>query len=159
MISEELKIKIKAHSKKENLDPFLLMAIIETESNGQTWAVRHEPKWSHFCQPHVFCRDLTISEATEKALQAMSWGLCQVMGAVARELGFKDHLTKLCLEDLNLEVGAKKIKKLTSKYSGLEDAIAAYNAGIPKVMADGKYFNQPYVNKVKFNLSQFRGKG
>jgi soluble lytic murein transglycosylase-like protein len=79
----------------------------------------------------------------------------QVMGAVAREFGYKKHFPELCGED-GIRIGCKLLRKLFEKYQdryGNDGVIAAYNAGTP-VLAYNKFTNQSYVNKV---LAVFHG--
>jgi soluble lytic murein transglycosylase-like protein len=55
----------------------------------------------------------------------------QIMGAVARELGFKaPYLSALFDPTENLQWGCMKLGQLTSRYTG--GAISAYNAGSPQ---------------------------
>lgn len=126
-----------------------------TESSGNPWAVRFEPNWKYFYKIEQV--PVKTSFETERNLQSCSWGLCQIMGSVARELGYLEELPKLCREDINIIYGTKKLKSLMNKYDKPNDIIAAYNAGIPKFMSNGKYFNQTYVDRVNAYLKIIRG--
>jgi soluble lytic murein transglycosylase-like protein len=130
----------------------LIKGIVKTESNGNQWAVRYEPNWKYFLTPWVFRDSLQITEDTERIMQATSWGLMQVMGSVARELGFKDHLTMLTDPELAIRYGCLQLIKMSKKYSTIEDCIAAYNAGSARRLAGGQYYNQSYVNRVLENM-------
>lgn len=156
-MTEELKAKIKIAADSESIDPLLLLAVVMTESAGNQFAMRYEPNWRYWANAEGFAVRNKISVETERMLQSFSWGLTQVMGSVARELLFKDELPRLIDPDLNLSLGAKKLKTLTKKHSKLDDAIAAYNAGIPKLRADSKYFNQHYVDRVNKFMKEFKG--
>lgn len=136
------------NAKSFNLDPVLVEAVIEIESAGKPMKVRYEPNWKYLYQVDEFAKKLGITSDTEKMLQSFSWGLMQVMGSVAREIGFTEDMPALCNPEKNIFYGCKKLKSLCNKYPIQADAIAAYNAGIPKVMANGRYFNQQYVDKV-----------
>lgn len=124
----------------------LIAAIVSVESSGNPFAMRYESGWSHYLTPHIFASNLGITYDTEKICQATSWGLMQVMGAVAREMGFVDYLVKLCDPEIGLKLGCNKIKNLLSKYN-LDEAVSAYNCGTPK-RVNGKFSNQEYVTKV-----------
>ena len=72
----------------------------------------------------------------------------QVMGTVARELGFDGSLPELCLPHIGVMFGALKLKQLIDRHKDIRLAIAAYNAGTPRFRADGKLVNQAYVDSV-----------
>src|SRR5258708_8507432 len=77
------------------LDPALVCAVIEQESAWNPWAVRYEPGFlSRYVAPLYTAGKLS---ATQAYTRSMSWGLMQLMGQVARELGFaEDSLPELC---------------------------------------------------------------
>lgn len=112
------------------------------------WAVRCEPtyKWTWMVEEHA--AELGITQTTERTLQKMSWGLMQVMGATARELGFGAPLTQLVLPEAGLEWGLRYLAQKVKRHKETTDAIAAYNAGSPRRGSDGRYKNQDYVDKV-----------
>lgn len=142
----------------------LLKAIVEVESAGDPWAVRYEPNfrwlwniaedepWKGDTQDDSVPAPAGASEPTERRCQAMSFGLVQIMGATARELGFDGpFLTQLCDPELNLEYGCKYLKRLYRRFGGeygWEGIAAAYNAGSPRKTDDGSWENQDYVDKV-----------
>lgn len=130
----------------------LAIAVCEVESAGDHLAVRFEPGWRYFYQVEAHARSAHITVETERTLQAMSWGLMQVMGSVARELGHQGSLLALCDAFTGAKYGCLKLASFLRKYSKMEDAIAAYNAGSPRRAADGTYVNQAYVDKVLRNF-------
>ena len=95
-------------------------------------------------------KPLYCSINTEKMLQRTSFGLCQIMGATARFLGFKGWLTKLYEPEINKVWAQKYLDWLaeTYKLSTPEDLAAAYNAGRVQKDKNRRYKNQRYVNKV-----------
>lgn len=105
------------------------------------WAMRFEPgfRW--------FVGNVDAMSATERNGQQTSWGLMQVMGAVAREYGFTGWFPKLCDPSLGVHYGAQHLKKFYARYGNWHDTIASYNAGSP-VKIDGRYRNQAYVDRV-----------
>lgn len=135
--------KIIAETAQEHgVDPALALAIAETESGFDTFAARFEPGFRYLDRQAK--RPRTSSPQTEGNHQATSWGMMQVMGVVARELGHKGWLTELSLPDVGAMYGVMYLKKKLDKYSslGLNSVISAYNAGQPITG------NQSYVNKV-----------
>jgi len=139
---------ISRQATSHNLDPALVGAFIQVESSGKGSRSRFEPAWGYFLTPDLFAKSLGITRETEEIHQKTSWGLMQIMGGVARELGFTDNLPKLIVPAININFGCMHLSKLIAKYQALPDAIASYNAGSPRKTADGKYVNQDYVDKV-----------
>lgn len=125
------------------LDPDLVKALIEVESAWDTWAVRFEPGWRWYLNPKKWSRLVQVSERTEEICQAMSWGLCQVMGTVARELGHKEDIPKLCEPEVGIYYGCKKLKKEIDRWDSIRNGLAAYNAGSPY-----RRVGQQYADKV-----------
>lgn len=128
----------------------LVKAIGEVETNWDPWKVRYEPKWYYFVMPSKYSQKLGISLETEWHLQSMSWGPMQIMGSVAREVGFDDMLTRLTIPENGLCCAIKKLSMFVRKHEDLSDVIASYNAGEPKHVTtpDSPYVNQEYVGKV-----------
>lgn len=139
-------------------DPDLVIAISGVESNWNTMAMRYEPKWKYFYRPEVYAKKLYITQDTEKQLQMFSYGICQIMGSVARELGFDGPLPQLLVPEFGIEFSVKKIIALRKKYPDLGDIISSYNQGSPRKNPDGSYVNQAYVDKVMKNLMQLKEK-
>lgn len=126
-------------SAKYSLDPALIKAHIKAESNWDVNASRFE------------------AHKTDA-----SWGLMQLMLATAREILGKPDLTttQLIQPRTNIEAGAKYLRKQLDRYGGnIKSAIAAYNAGSARFTKDGKYVNQPYVDKVLANLEMYKRLG
>lgn len=132
----------------------VMLAIIRTESAGRPFAVRYEPRYKWLHEPARFAKLHGITTDTERALQRMSYGLTQIMGATARsEAGFSDPLPRLFDAETNIAAGAIYFAKLIDRYSGsLDDAIAAYNAGSVRKKPNGEYVNQVYHDRVMENL-------
>jgi soluble lytic murein transglycosylase-like protein len=80
---DELIALAKAEAAAQGLDPTLVCAVCEQESSWYPWAMRYEPA---FYERYV--RPLGLSP-TESTLRSFSFGLMQIMGQTARELGFK----------------------------------------------------------------------
>jgi len=73
-----------------NLNGVLVCAIVEQESSWDTWSIRYEPD---FRTRYVAPQHLP---PTAEIARSISWGLMQLMGECARELGFSGPLPQLC---------------------------------------------------------------
>ena len=112
-----------------NLDPALFCAVIEQESSWNPWAMRYEPG---FFAKYIDGK-ITAGE-TEKRARATSWGLCQVMGQVAREYFFTEKfLSQLCDPQSGLRVGAQVLAGKLRKAGGdIEKGLLLWNGGANK---------------------------
>ncbi|MBT8187839.1 MAG: lytic transglycosylase domain-containing protein [Croceitalea sp.] len=135
--------------KEFEINPKIIAAIVMQESAGNPYATRYEDHYRWTLDIERFARKNRISRDTENMQQKTSWGLMQIMGGLARELGFEGPLVRLCEPEINLRLGIKHILNLKQRYSkNLSDVIAAYNAGSPRKGADGLYVNNSYVIRV-----------
>ena len=93
------------HATLYGLDPLIVCAVIDQESDWDTWAIRYEPAFfSRYIQP-IQSGPRPLS-ATEAAARAFSFGLMQIMGQTARELGFASlFLVELCDPDTGVDFG------------------------------------------------------
>lgn len=135
-------------SEKWGLDYKVVAAVVMQESAGKACATRYEDHYRWTFDLEKYAKLNSITKETEEIQQKTSWGLMQIMGGVARELGFTGDLVRLCEPKLNLRYGIKKIKQLIKKHDDFSDAIASYNAGSPRKDESGNYVNQHYVNSV-----------
>lgn len=137
----------------------LVLAIITHESKGDQWASRFEPMWPErwMWYPREMAEKANISLDTERTLQKTSFGLMQVMGAVAREFGHKGNLMMLIQPEISITYGCKKLHWLMERYHGETDVISAYNQGKPMKTPGGLYGNQKtYVDPVCAYLREIR---
>jgi hypothetical protein len=141
---------------QEGIDPDLAVAICGQESNYVTGRVRYEKNWSYLINVGKYAQLLGITIDSETQLQKFSYNGMQVMGSVARELGFNSHLVELVYPELGLLYGCKKLKQLSKKYLYLDDLISSYNGGSP-VKIGSDYRNQRYVTEVKLRLIKIKG--
>jgi soluble lytic murein transglycosylase-like protein len=143
---------------EEKIDPIFFQAICTVESSLNPFAMRYEPAWSYLYFARETASRLGITAETETQLQKFSYGLCQIMGSVAREHGFTGSLAQLMADPaLALKYGAKHLAKFSWKYGGAEpDIAAAYNAGSARKTKGGLYVNQQYVDKVDKELRRIR---
>lgn len=159
---------------KFNLDSNLLIAQIFVESGNDPFAWNPEPQYRYFwnVKTRAPFRALTASEVVAESApadfpalagdkdqewwaQQASWGLLQIMGALARELGFiRPYLTELCDPVQNLEIGCMHLSNLLSWSDGNTDkALSAYNGG-KKGNSTPPFRNQSYASKVKAQLTK-----
>lgn len=105
---------VRGTAEKYEIDPKIIMATIMTESNGNTYAKRNEPR---------------INDA--------SYGLGQLLYGTARGLGFKGNASELYDPSKNIDMIGKYHRYNIDRYGDLSiDQIAtAYNAGNPYAKA------------------------
>ncbi|MGH9728761.1 MAG: lytic transglycosylase domain-containing protein, partial [Candidatus Acidiferrales bacterium] len=120
------------------LDPELVCAVIEQESNWNAWATRFEPafekKYVEPLKQNGELKTFGASMETEANARATSYGLMQVMGQVAREQGVAiPFLTELCDPDRGLETGCAHLAKHARDKQGrrvsFEKLLLAWNGG------------------------------
>jgi soluble lytic murein transglycosylase-like protein len=136
----------------------VVLAVIWKESNFNTWAIRFEPNYKWLYQPGDFAQRLGLTLTTETVQQKTSWGAMQVMGAVARELGFfGKYLSVLCIPEIGTKYGCLYLNNLLKKYDGdISAVLAAYNGGGGAVKADGQHTNlHAYVVPVLGKAKEF----
>ena len=144
MDNTELTTLITSAASRRSLPWELVYAICQVESSLNPSAIRHEPRY------RWLVGDNETMSPTERQDQMTSWGLMQVMGAVARELGHTGPLSDLLDPPTGLFYGCLHLRRFRAKYDIWPDVIAAYNAGSPRRVAGqiGPYVNQSYVDKV-----------
>lgn len=165
-------VLIQSAAARHNLPPVLIGALIEQESSGNPWAWNPEPRYRYLwdvSRNRAF-RTLSLAEIGSKVppldfsclagdrdqewwAQHASWGLMQVMGAVARECGYQArYLTELLAPEDNVEYGCRHLVHLVARFFSRwswAGVIAAYNAGSPRLAPNGSMFvNQAYVDGV-----------
>jgi hypothetical protein len=144
------------NARKFELDPYLMMAIIDTENGPwNIWASRYEDHYSYLVIPDHFAKLNHITVKTEQVLQKCSWGLAQIMGGTARYLGYQGPIPALLLPEINVYWMARLLAVLKKDFASLNDVISSYNQGSPKRKPDGTYKNQLYVDKVLKAYSRY----
>lgn len=138
--------------------PALVLGVIHTESGGNPDALRFEPGYRYLFEPASYAKLHGWTKETEETLQKFSYGLMQIMGAVAREQGFKLHPKLLLVPTINLSWSLLHFWSLKQRFGGWPEAVAAYNWGHPaRTLLGGKFKNQDYVDKVFAAAMLFEG--
>lgn len=167
---------IEAQALVHGLRADLVHAIVQVESAGDPTRWKVEPPYRYLfnVRTQLPFRRLTVAErASETAPrdfpavrglwdrdtewwgQQASWGPMQVMGAVAREYGYRRPFPALCDPHVGVLWGCMHLKRLWRRFHrrhGVEGVIAAYNAGSPR-KSGASWVNQGYVDKVTKRLA------
>lgn len=167
-------VEVTAAAEKHRLSPALVEAQVLVESNGVAWAWNPEPRYPYFwnVRSQRPFRPVSSVEALSKRppadfpslggdrdqewwAQQASWGLQQVMGAVAREYGFGGiYLTQLCDVTTNLEIGCAVLSRLLAWAKGdVDQALSAYNGGRGG-NSQRPFRNQAYADRVRALLNK-----
>ncbi len=133
------------YSLENNIDPYLVIAVIKQESNF-------------------------VADAKSK----YAGGLMQLTAATADEYGKKLGLVDYDYMDpeTNIKIGCFLLKSLTDRYGSVDLALAAYNAGTgnvdkwlddPHYSSDGKTLNvipfsetRHYISKIKAYIEEYK---
>lgn len=106
----------------QKLDPALVKAICEQESSWKPGASRYEPGFEK-----KYLKKLNLPDSKARAT---SYGLMQILGQVARELGYSGPLEGLYKPSLSLRYGCLKLASCLKKSKGdVTAALLAYNGG------------------------------
>lgn len=113
-------------ARKHRVESALIKAIIQAESSWEPGAVNE-------------------NEGRGRS----SIGLMQILFPdTAKRLGISSK-DQLLIPEVNVDAGARLLADIQKRHSALNDIIASYNAGRPKLNSDGTYVNQSYVDRVK----------
>lgn len=156
------------------LDPRVVEALVQVESAGDPFAWNPEPRYRylwhvrtwqpfraldrierHAATPPLDFPALVGDRDQEWWGQRASWGLMQIMGAVAREHGFRGgYLTQLVDPATNLGLGCAHLARLLRWAEGdLVRALCAYNGG-PSGNQAPPYRSQAYADRVLAALAE-----
>jgi len=135
----------RAIGQRHGLDPALVCAVVEQESGWDAWAIRYEP---FFRVRYVSPLRLPPSEEIARSI---SWGLMQVMGQVAREVGFDGkYLSELCDPSAGLDVGCRVLAaKIAAANRYTPRALELWNGGA----------NPDYSNQVLARVGKYEAGG
>ena len=138
------------------MPPEVALGIIEIESSGDPYAAKINPTYPYTMMQAK--RPVGCSVDVERLFQKTAWGLMQVMGATARELGFDGWLSELVVPETNVRLGIEFLGRKMSQHlerDGIEGVVAAYNGGAPRRRPDGRFTNQGYVDRVMEAAKRF----
>lgn len=134
----EIGALINRYSIQYNMRPEILAGLIMQESSGNPLAARAEPGFKRRYLDAKPLSNFVPSSAImpgewERTLRSFSYGLCQIMGQVAREYGIKSNYLfclfdpavniELCCRILNRHMGEKRDETTYRK------ALLRYNGG------------------------------
>lgn len=160
--------EIQTAAKLHALDPTLVAALVKIESRFDPWAWNPEPQYRYLwdVKARAPFRQMTPEEQLSEYpppdfpcfagdpdqefwAQQASWGLMQVMGAIAREEGFiGPYIPALCQPTIGLMAGCSHLaRQLTWAGGNVQRALAAYNGGHWK-NDKPPYRNAEYAAKV-----------
>jgi soluble lytic murein transglycosylase-like protein len=170
-----LRQQIERAASAHRLDPDLLHAVVRQESVENPWAIRAEPayRWIWDVQRNRPFRELSPDERrspvappdfravrapcsrdTEWQAQRTSWGLCQIMGALARELRYEGtYLSEILDPAVNLALGARQLAGLLTRTRSESKALEAYNGGMGSI---GSTATVNYAAKVLAERARLR---
>lgn len=158
-----------AHDHK--IDPPLALALAEKESTFDRWAWNPEPRYRYLWDVHQNApfRPLTAEENVSEVPpadfpsyhgvprdaewwgQQASWGMMQIMGAVARENGFVGrHFPQLCEPKVGLPLSFRHFSKYLARYHDVFRALEAYNGGPGAVGRNAKYATEVLARVGRF---------
>src|SRR5271169_3165491 len=119
-------------AQRHGLDPSLVCAVIEQESAWNTHAIRYEPAFfAKYVAPLFTNNKVEPATNTEAYSRAFSWGLMQVMGQSAREIGVAGQfLSELCDPANGIQTGcALFAHKLAIARGNISQALQFWNGG------------------------------
>lgn len=110
------------------IQPDIVFALIDRESEWDTYDIRFEPKFlSKYIAPQYTAGKLSATEAYGRSF---SWGLMQIMGETAREIGYEGPLAALTDPATGIEWGCRRLNGLLSRAKGdINAALQHYNGG------------------------------
>lgn len=173
-MNKDMEIAVETAAQQHGVPLLLLMAMVMVESSARWDVTRKEPhyRWvvnantgapfrklkspedsSESCPGDFEGLDGVTTAQEEWEGQRTSHGPLQVMGAVARELGFRGKFEELGrIEGINY--GARHLRNFYDRHFdqyGLDGVIAAYNCGQPKPEQVPQY-----IEKVTAQMSNLK---
>ena len=113
--------------------PLLAALMIQENRLADPRATRNEPVPSWVSDPSR-TMDAARAFGWPNALLATSYGLCQVLGGTAWDMGWKGTPDQLCVPATNIELCCKNLRSSLDRYHGTQRhrfalALIAYNGG------------------------------
>lgn len=130
---QELEPVVATVAGRHDMPVELVAAMVLQESSGNRYANRFE---QGFYKAYIEGHELdfvprSCLHVTEALGRATSWGLLQVMGATARQYGFRGWFPELCETETGLDAGCRYLADLRRRFGheGWPVMVRAYNAG------------------------------
>jgi hypothetical protein len=133
----------------------LITQLIESESAWSVYAARFEPNFERFFAPGPDVMKTTWQ--TERELQKISWGLCQIMGWTARTEGWLQPIPAILDPRENINFACRYLVKLRNHYPQQPSwrwAVTAYNHGERWEQINPNWWHEGYTAKFHDILSQ-----
>lgn len=148
-LSKPLKDIIFANADRYKINHTFLVAVAKTESEFNQYAQRFEPAYPWLYSVKELSEILKVNRSTMEGFQRMSYGVFQIMGAVAYEYGFRDWPGKLFDYELNCKYACEHINRLQRRFEVFtpEEMYASYNSGKPRKSDNGCWVNQDNVSR------------
>src|SRR3990172_3290967 len=138
------------------IPPMLLHRIAVVESNMNTWATRYEPAYRY--HHHMAAAHLRTTPETEAIHQRTSWGLCQIMGASARDFKYREALPMLCDPAINLRIACRILADLRDDDKQTPRTwrwtLNAYNHGTGWEFVNPRWEREGYIEQYQSVLEQ-----
>jgi Transglycosylase SLT domain len=147
-------------ARETRIDPPLALALCAQESSFNQWAWNPEPRYRYLwniIQSNPF-RQLSAAENKSEIPpndfpappgcprdaewwgQQASWGIAQIMGAVARERGFRGRfLPQLCDTTVGLPLALEHLRIYIVQFQDIYKGLEAYNGGPGAVGRNASY--------------------
>ena len=121
---------IKESCRRFGLDYALVNALIATESGFNPCVIRYEQDYKYLFKIEECRRLIGCSLDTMINMQKCSWGLGQIIGAVAYEMGLQNWATKLLDPELNIHFVCEYLQNIikNKKPKNPQEVYAIYNA-------------------------------
>jgi hypothetical protein len=137
---DELVALARSTAQSHHLFEHIICGICEQESSWLPWLNRYEPDFEARPRyaPVIRANDIeflktihyTMTVATEMKNRCTSWGLMQVMGQSAREIGYSDFIPALCEPAIGIEWGCRLFEvKLQHAQGSIVQALQLWNGG------------------------------
>jgi soluble lytic murein transglycosylase-like protein len=155
---------IEKQSTLHGVDPYQILALVQTESRGIHTSVRYEKSFRWIKQDEVvaFSKILGSTQNTTRNLLKNSFGLCQIMGQVFAEHGGMENShpahrwpTSMLDKRIGIYYGCKVWRWHFDRHGPMVDEVyASFNGGSPRRVPDGSFENQDQVDNYIMNYSE-----
>ena len=169
---EQIREKIIKLSKENDIDPALMLAICEHESNYDQYAKRYEVHVFENIrksqgvsytkrreQARIWARKRSISFMTECADQSFSYGLYQIMGFNLRKFNYPYNDMSLFMFDVDEQIlfAIAFVQNIMKDEKEIKDILCIYNAG-RKNHPQGKVYANNVYKKYENWTKEFKAR-